>query len=119
MGHASARLTVHGRRLLVERVQAGWTTTMAARAAGIGRQTATKRVSGGPPATGYPAGGRPGAGRTLASATGALSAATWDLRPPVPGQSIPVRRGPSRSDRSRIRPTTLSGGRRAVHQRPR
>jgi transposase InsO family protein len=42
MAHANARLTPHGRRLLAERVRAGWTITAAARAAGISRQTGSK-----------------------------------------------------------------------------
>jgi len=44
MAHPSARLTPRGRRLLVERVQSGWTITMAAGAAGISRQTGSKWV---------------------------------------------------------------------------
>jgi hypothetical protein len=42
MAHANARLTEHGRRLLVERITAGWTITGAAAAAGISRQTGSK-----------------------------------------------------------------------------
>jgi transposase InsO family protein len=42
MAHANARLTLHGRRLLVERITAGWTITAAAAAAGISRQTGSK-----------------------------------------------------------------------------
>ena len=44
MAHASAALTVRSRRLLVERVRAGWTITNAAKAAGISRQTGSKWV---------------------------------------------------------------------------
>jgi transposase InsO family protein len=44
MAHASARLTPRGRRLLVDRVQSGWTITNAAAAAGISRQTGSKWV---------------------------------------------------------------------------
>jgi transposase InsO family protein len=42
MPHPNARLTPHGRRLLADRIQVGWTITAAARAAGISRQTASK-----------------------------------------------------------------------------
>jgi len=42
MAHPNARLTPHGRRLLADRVRAGWTITAAARAAGISRQTGSK-----------------------------------------------------------------------------
>jgi transposase InsO family protein len=42
MAHGNARLTPFGRRLLVERVEQGWTITAAARAAGVSRQTASK-----------------------------------------------------------------------------
>lgn len=44
MAHASARLTPKGRQLLVDRVQAGWTITLAAQAAGISRQSGSKWV---------------------------------------------------------------------------
>lgn len=44
VSHASARLTPRGRRLLVGRVQSGWTITKAAEAAGISRQTGSKWV---------------------------------------------------------------------------
>lgn len=44
MAHASARLTPKGRQLLVDRVQAGWTVTHAAQAAGISRQSGSKWV---------------------------------------------------------------------------
>jgi transposase InsO family protein len=41
--HANARLTIHGRILLCERVYSdGWTVTEAAKAAGVSRQTASK-----------------------------------------------------------------------------
>ena len=42
MSHPNARLTPHGRRLLADRIRAGWTITAAARAAGISRQTGSK-----------------------------------------------------------------------------
>ena len=42
MAHASARLTPFGRRLLVDRIAAGWTITRAARAGGISRQSGSK-----------------------------------------------------------------------------
>ena len=42
MAHPNARLTPHGRALLVDRIRAGWTITAAARAAGISRQTGSK-----------------------------------------------------------------------------
>ena len=42
MAHPNARLTLHGRRLLVERISDGWTITAAAAAAGISRQTGSK-----------------------------------------------------------------------------
>jgi hypothetical protein len=45
MAHRSARLTVFGRRLLVDRVEAdGWTVARAAEAAGVSRQSATTWV---------------------------------------------------------------------------
>ena len=44
MSHPNARLTVHGRRILVERVESGWTIGRAATAAGVSRQTAGKWV---------------------------------------------------------------------------
>lgn len=45
MHHPNARLTVHGRVVLCERVYVeGWTVTRAARAAGVSRQTASKWV---------------------------------------------------------------------------
>ena len=44
MSHPNARLTVHGRRVLVERVESGWSVSDAARAAGVSRQTAGKWV---------------------------------------------------------------------------
>jgi hypothetical protein len=43
MAHANARLTPRGRRILVERVHGGWTISRAAAAAGISRQTGSKR----------------------------------------------------------------------------
>jgi transposase InsO family protein len=42
MAHASARLTPLGRRLLVDRIGAGWSIKRAAQAAGISRQTGSK-----------------------------------------------------------------------------
>jgi len=46
MHHGSARLTVHGRRTLVQRVtEQGWSVSKAAWAAGVSRQTASKWVS--------------------------------------------------------------------------
>lgn len=42
MSHPNARLNAHGRLLLVTRIEAGWTVSAAARAAGISRQTAGK-----------------------------------------------------------------------------
>jgi leucine-zipper of insertion element IS481 len=40
MADPNARLTPHGRRLLADRVRAGWTITAAARAAGISHEAA-------------------------------------------------------------------------------
>jgi len=42
VSHPNARLTVHGRLILVSRIESGWTVSAAARAAGISRQTAGK-----------------------------------------------------------------------------
>ena len=42
MVHANARLTPRGRRILVERIDGGWTIRRAASAAGISRQTGSK-----------------------------------------------------------------------------
>jgi transposase InsO family protein len=44
VSHPNARLTVHGRLILVRRVEGGWSVSAAARAAGISRQTAGKWV---------------------------------------------------------------------------
>jgi transposase InsO family protein len=44
VSHPNARLTVHGRLVLVERVHAGWSVSESARAAGVSRQTAGKWV---------------------------------------------------------------------------
>jgi len=44
MAHRSARLTPRGRRLLVDRVSAGWSIRRAADAAGISRQTGSKWI---------------------------------------------------------------------------
>jgi transposase InsO family protein len=45
MAHGNARLTPHGRLLLLKRVEQGWTITAAARAAGVSRQTASKWIA--------------------------------------------------------------------------
>lgn len=45
MSHPNARLTVFGRLTLVRRVEAGWTVSAAADAAGVSRQTAGKWVT--------------------------------------------------------------------------
>ena len=42
MSHPNARLTVHGRLILVGRIESGWPVGKAARAAGVSRQTAGK-----------------------------------------------------------------------------
>src|SRR6266540_3511603 len=42
MAHPNARLTPRGRALLADRIRRGWTITLAARAAGISRQTGSK-----------------------------------------------------------------------------
>lgn len=42
MSHPNARLNVHGRLLLVGRIESGWTVSAAADAAGVSRQTAGK-----------------------------------------------------------------------------
>ena len=42
MSHPNARLTVHGRLILVGRIESGWPVGRAARAAGVSRQTAGK-----------------------------------------------------------------------------
>lgn len=42
MSHPNARLNVHGRLLLVTRIESGWTVSAAAHAAGVSRQTAGK-----------------------------------------------------------------------------
>jgi transposase InsO family protein len=44
MSHPNARLTIHGRLIIAKRIEAGWTVSAAARAAGVSRQTATKWV---------------------------------------------------------------------------
>lgn len=54
MSHPNARLTVHGRLVLVRRVESGWTVSAAARAAAVSRQTAGKWVAR------YRASGEPG-----------------------------------------------------------
>lgn len=45
MSHPNARLTVHGRLLLVQRVESGWSVSAASRAAGVPRQTGGKWVA--------------------------------------------------------------------------
>lgn len=42
MAHANGKLTVYGRRLVVERVQQGWTQAQVADAAGVSRSTVAK-----------------------------------------------------------------------------
>jgi transposase InsO family protein len=42
MSHPNARLNIHGRLLLVTRIESGWTVSAAAVAAGVSRQTAGK-----------------------------------------------------------------------------
>lgn len=42
MAHANGKLTVYGRRLVVERVQQGWTQAQVAEAAGVSRSTVAK-----------------------------------------------------------------------------
>jgi transposase InsO family protein len=42
VSHPNARLTIHGRLILVSRVEAGWTVSAAAHAAGVSRRTAGK-----------------------------------------------------------------------------
>lgn len=44
MSHPNARLTMHGRLVLAKRVEAGWTVSAAAHAAGVSHQTAGKWV---------------------------------------------------------------------------
>jgi transposase InsO family protein len=44
VSHPSARLTIHGRLLLVMRVESGWSVSAAAAAAGVSRQTGGKWV---------------------------------------------------------------------------
>jgi transposase InsO family protein len=44
MSHPNARLTIHGRLILAKRVEAGWTVSAAAAAAGVSRQTGSKWV---------------------------------------------------------------------------
>ena len=45
MSHPNARLTVHGRLVLVQRIESGWSISAAAQAAGVSRQTAAKWFS--------------------------------------------------------------------------
>jgi transposase InsO family protein len=42
VSHPNARLTCHGRLLLVSRIESGWTVSAAAQASGVSRQTAGK-----------------------------------------------------------------------------
>lgn len=44
MGHANARLTVHGRRLLIQRVEAGSPVSHVAKSMGVSRQCAHRWV---------------------------------------------------------------------------
>lgn len=44
MSHPNARLTIHGRLLLAQRVESGWSVSAAAKASGVSRQTAAKWV---------------------------------------------------------------------------
>jgi transposase InsO family protein len=45
VSHPNARLTVHGRLLLAQRVESGWSVSAASRAAGVSRQTGGKWVA--------------------------------------------------------------------------
>lgn len=45
MSHPNARLTIHGRLLIAQRVESGWSVSESARAAGVSRQTAGKWVA--------------------------------------------------------------------------
>jgi transposase InsO family protein len=42
MSHRNAKLTIHGRRLIIERLEAGWTQSQAADAGGVSRATIAK-----------------------------------------------------------------------------
>ncbi|MCA9824079.1 MAG: helix-turn-helix domain-containing protein, partial [Dehalococcoidia bacterium] len=42
MSHRNAKLTVHGRLLILERLEAGWTQSQAADAGGVSRATVAK-----------------------------------------------------------------------------
>lgn len=44
MSHPNAPLTVHGRLILVGRIESSWPVSAAARAAGVSRQTARQMV---------------------------------------------------------------------------
>lgn len=45
MSHPNARLTIHGRLLLVQRIESGWSVSAASQAAGVSRQTGGKWVA--------------------------------------------------------------------------
>jgi len=45
VSHPNARLTVHGRLILAQRVESGWSVSASARASGVSRQTAAKWVA--------------------------------------------------------------------------
>jgi len=45
VSHPNARLTIHGRLLIAQRVESGWSVSESARAAGVSRQTAGKWVA--------------------------------------------------------------------------
>lgn len=44
MAHANAKLTIHGRRLIIERWEAGWTQAEVAEAVGVSRSTVAKYI---------------------------------------------------------------------------
>ncbi len=45
MAHANARLTVHGRRLIIERARAGWKQAHIAAAMGVSRRCVTRWIA--------------------------------------------------------------------------
>lgn len=45
MAHANARLTVHGRRLIIERARAGWKQAHIAAAMGVSRRCVKRWMS--------------------------------------------------------------------------
>lgn len=57
MAHANARLTVHGRRLIIERARAGWKQAHIAAAMGVSRRCVKRWIER------YRAEGEAGAGR--------------------------------------------------------